>query len=264
MYNAEDHTFVVCAYKKSEYLEECIQSLKNQTVMSTIIITTSTPNPFIEELARKYQCQFYVNDGIGGIANDWNFGLQNAKTKLATIAHQDDVYCAEYTERMLEAVNGVKAPLIFFSDYGELRNGERVTNTELLKIKRIMLLPLRIKGMSSKRWIRRRILSFGSPISCPTVTYCLTNLQRPIFAQHYRGGVDWEAWEKISRQKGDFVYSSQVLMYHRIHDASETSAIIKDSVRTEEDYEMFCKFWPKPIAKIIAQMYRKSQQSNEL
>ena len=37
MYNAEDHTFVVCAYKKSEYLEECIQSLRNQTVMSTII-----------------------------------------------------------------------------------------------------------------------------------------------------------------------------------------------------------------------------------
>jgi len=32
------HTFVVCAYKQSEYLEECIQSLIKQNVQSNIII----------------------------------------------------------------------------------------------------------------------------------------------------------------------------------------------------------------------------------
>ena len=26
----KDHTFVVCAYKESQYLEECIKSLENQ------------------------------------------------------------------------------------------------------------------------------------------------------------------------------------------------------------------------------------------
>ena len=48
------HTFVICAYQESEYLEECIRSLKNQTVRSKILLATSTPNPMIEGLAEKY------------------------------------------------------------------------------------------------------------------------------------------------------------------------------------------------------------------
>ena len=38
------HTFAICAYKKSRYLENCILSLKKQTVTSNIIMVTSTPN----------------------------------------------------------------------------------------------------------------------------------------------------------------------------------------------------------------------------
>ena len=38
------HTFAICAYKESKYLEECIRSLKKQTVETNIILVTSTPN----------------------------------------------------------------------------------------------------------------------------------------------------------------------------------------------------------------------------
>ena len=34
--------------------------------------------------------------------------------------------------------------------------------------------------------------------------------------------------------------------------------------RIEENYEMFCKFWPKPIAKLINSFYTKSEESNVL
>ena len=47
----KNHTFVICAYKESPYLEECIQSLMNQRIKSNVIITTSTPNVYIERLA---------------------------------------------------------------------------------------------------------------------------------------------------------------------------------------------------------------------
>ena len=50
----EKHTFAICAYKESPYLEECIKSLKSQTVKSNIIIVTSTPNQFISDLSEKY------------------------------------------------------------------------------------------------------------------------------------------------------------------------------------------------------------------
>ena len=36
------HTFAVCAYKESEYLEECVKSLLEQTVKTNIIMATST------------------------------------------------------------------------------------------------------------------------------------------------------------------------------------------------------------------------------
>ena len=53
-------------------------------------------------------------------------------------------------------------------------------------------------------------------------------------------------------------------MYHRIHNGSETSAIIGDSARSQEDFQMFCKFWPKPIARIITKIYSTSEKSNTL
>jgi glycosyltransferase involved in cell wall biosynthesis len=49
----QEHCFVIPAYKNSPYLENCIQSLLKQTVKSEIILTTSTPSTFIEELAKK-------------------------------------------------------------------------------------------------------------------------------------------------------------------------------------------------------------------
>lgn len=55
-----EHTFAICAYKESEYLEECIRSLKNQTVSTNIILATSTPNKYIKGLCDKYHIAMYV------------------------------------------------------------------------------------------------------------------------------------------------------------------------------------------------------------
>ena len=60
-----EHTFVICAYKESPYLEECINSLKNQTMKSNIIVITSTPNEYIEHIVRKYNLPYYINEGEG-------------------------------------------------------------------------------------------------------------------------------------------------------------------------------------------------------
>ena len=66
-----NHTFVICAYKESPFLEECIQSLLCQTIKSHILISTSTPNSYLDAVSKKYQIPIYVNDIAGGIAEDW-------------------------------------------------------------------------------------------------------------------------------------------------------------------------------------------------
>ena len=58
------HVFAVCAYKDSPYLEQCIRSLKAQTVPSHIIICTSTPSSYIDRLAWKYGLQVCVRQGL--------------------------------------------------------------------------------------------------------------------------------------------------------------------------------------------------------
>ena len=45
---------------------------------------------------------------------------------------------------------------------------------------------------------------------------------------------------------------------------SETSAIIADNKRSDEDVVMFSKFWPKFIVKILVKFYAKGQDSNNM
>ena len=258
------HTFVICAYKESPYIEECIESLMTQTLKSNIIMVTSTPSQFLTELSEKYNIPLFVNEGEGGITRDWNFGLGKAYTKLVTIAHQDDIYEPEYTEEFMRAIKHTKRPLIAFSDYGEIRNGRKTKDVQMLKIKRLMLLPLRIRAFKGCRFIRRRILSMGDPICCPSVMYAMGFVPDDLFQHHYKCCEDWEAWEKLSREKGDFIYIPKPLMYHRIHEESTTSKTLEAGGRIEECYEMFCKFWPAPIAKMINKAYTKSEDSNNL
>jgi glycosyltransferase involved in cell wall biosynthesis len=260
----EKHTFAICAYKESPYLEECILSLKGQTVKSRIILVTSTPNDYIKNLAGKYQIPCFINEGEGGITQDWNFGYAQSHSRYITIAHQDDVYEKDYLEHALHTLEYSKKPLIYFSDYYEIRNGEKVTGNRLLKIKRLMLLPLRLRCLQGSRFVRRRILSLGSPICCPAVTFAAENLPKVVFRNHFRACEDWEAWEMLSRRKGDFLYDTGRRMGHRIHEGSETSAIIGDNKRSLEEYEMFCKFWPKWMAGILSRAYSSGQASNQL
>lgn len=78
-----------------------------------------------------------------------------------------------------------------------------------------------------------------------------------------RSNLDWEAWERISRLDGSFVYDDKILMYHRIHEGSETSALIRNNTRTAEDLAMLEKFWPVPVARLINVFYSLGQRSND-
>lgn len=263
-YKGKDHTFVICAYGESPYLEECIQSLRQQSVRSRILMATSTPSRFLEGMSEKYGIRLLVNQGESGIAGDWNFAYAAAGTPLVTLAHQDDRYLKDYVKEILESINEAKEPLIAFSDYYERRNGETVKNNQLLMVKRFLLFPLRFRIFWYRRWVRRRILSLGSPICCPSVTMVKTRLPSPLFENNMKSNIDWQAWEKVSRLRGSFVYVPEALMEHRIHPDSTTSEVVGDNQRREEDLMMYRKFWPEWMARLLEHFYQNSEKSNEI
>ena len=265
-YQPSDHTFVVCAYKESPYLEECVRSCLRQKTKTNVRIATSTPNKHIQKVANRYHIPLDIRDSTKakGIAEDWNFALRSAHTPLVTIAHQDDIYGASYSQMILRYLNRCHYPLIAFSDYAELRGESTITVNQLLMIKRSLLIPLIPEISWRSIFIRRSILSLGSAICCPAVTLVRDHLTEPVFENNMRSNIDWQAWEKLSRQKGEFVYIPQVLMKHRIHEGSATSELIGQKGRRAEDIFMYRKFWPKRIAMFIEHFYQKGEESNSL
>ena len=264
-FKGSDHTFVLCAYKESAFLEQCILSLKNQTIKSYIKLCTSTPNKHIEELAKKYELPLFINKAKPGIATDWNYAISKAGTKLVTVAHQDDIYDENYLEEVLKAANATKNPILIHTAYYEIRNGEKVFNNKLLRIKKMLLFPFKTKLTWNSKFLRRRSLSMGSAICCPSVTYVRNRFPRDIFNTGYKANLDWQAWEKYSQLDGAFCYVSKPVMGHRIHEESETSNVIGDGTgRSAEDLAMFECFWPKPIAKLINKFYAGGQKSNSV
>ncbi len=258
----ENHTFVICAYKESQYLEECIKSVLNQTVKSNVFIATSTPNEYIKNIADKYNLDIKVNTGKSGIGQDWNFGVSQTKTDYVTIAHQDDIYEKNYLEEIVKRLEKNKDFVISFTDYRELKNGEVIPLTLNLKIKKILLFPLRI--LKKSKFIKRRVISLGSSICCPSVTVNTKITGKTPYRTELKCDLDWDTWDYMTKYKGRFLYIPKELMQHRIHEESETSNLIENNTRLEEDLLMLNRYWPKTIAKLVMRFYSKAIKTNKM
>lgn len=265
-----EHTFVICAYKDSPYIEECIKSLKKQTVPSKILLATATPSQYLENLCATYSLEYHVRTGVPSIGADWNYALSLVDTPYATIAHQDDIYESNYIKRLIAKADDHS--LIIFSDYSELINQKKYENRINMKIKKILLRPLINPHNQGKIGRKRCVLKFGNAICCPSVTYHIAYIRKlleengrtELFQNNFRSNLDWEAWEWLSRQQGSFVYVPESLMAHRIHEESETSVVIGERQRGQEDYNIFCKFWPKWVAKLLVRVYGTSEKGNKI
>ena len=62
---------------------------------------------------------------------------------------------------------------------------------------------------------------------------------------------------KISKINGKNLYIHKRLINYRIHDGATTKEFIVNNKRKAEDIEMFNKFWPNWITKILIKFYVK-------
>lgn len=258
-FSGEDFTFVVCAYKECIYLEECICSLINQTIKANILISTSTPNDFVREIANKYGVEVRVNPN-GGQVKDYNFAMKQSTTELVMLMHQDEVLVDTFVEQVLFALNHTKKPILAFTNYLEMHNDIiDAKPSAMVKIKRILLWPSCLRCLSGTWMGKRGIQLFGDPITHPTVVCVKKEMPSEIFREKYRASMDWDLWERLSKQEGSFVYVKAVLLYHRMNDDNQTVKLLNTTnSRYEEEYEIFCRFWPKFIARLILKFYSKA------
>lgn len=262
----DDHTFVICAYQESPYLEEAVRSVVNQSVLGKALISTATPNDHIQDIADRYGISVVHNTGLATASGNWNYGYDSAETQYVTIVHQDDYYDPAYLERVLEVLGSYpdEDVTIAFTDYYEMRDSKKVEDNSLLKIKRMMNTPLRSKRLNGSRLIRRRTLSLGDPICCPSVVLNKDIAGPSPFDTEMISSYDYKTWVDLADLEGRFVYIPDKLVGHRIHDESGTTQNIGSSQRSDDDRELIGSFWPTPIAWAICKLYAQAEKSNEL
>ena len=257
------HSFVVPAFGQSPHLAECVASLRAQEHPSPVLISTSTPNRHIEHVAATYGVPVHVVHAPSGIGSDWNAALHAAPTEWVTLAHQDDVYLPTFSGKVAQCLEKHPDALLCFTSYRELAaDGVRRANRNLW-VKHALIETAFLAGVSIRS--RRRklgLLAFGSPIPCPSVTFNLATVGAFQFSTRHRTNVDWKAWLELARRDGRFVRIRDVLVYHRIHEQSETWTRIVDGTRRSEDLECFADVWPRRIAELLARLYTMSYRSS--
>ncbi len=255
------HSFVVPAHGRSPHLEACLASLQAQTLRSPIVVATATPFADLHDVAAAYGARVVINADGGGIGRDWNFALAQASTPWVTLAHQDDVYLPEFASRSMALATASPDVALVLTGYAELLGSSTRSMSAMLLIKRALLeLGFLGRRVARRRGARLRLLRFGCPVPCPSVTVRV-DAGLPLFREDLRVNLDWDAWARLASADASFAYERDVLMLHRIHDASETSAGVREGVRAREDLMMFRRFWPAPVARVLARAYALSYQS---
>ena len=261
-----DHCFAIPVYRVAENLAPLIASLRAQSAPSAILLATSTPSAELETFARRERLPLHINPQRLGIAADWNFALGVARGDFVTLAHQDDLFAPAYTQTLLGALGRHPRAFLAFCDYTEHTPfGARPRNLNL-RVKRA----LRLRAFGSRECLNEpgdklRLLSFGNPICCPSVMLNRARLGGFRFPDGFQTNLDWMAWLELARRPdGGFVYVDEPLVSKGVHAASETTATIANRAREREDRVIFEELWPRPVAALLAAVYKFGYRANRV
>jgi Glycosyl transferase family 2 len=251
-----DHSFVVLAYRDSPFLAGCLKGLAEQSLASRILVSTSTPSPFIARAAAEAGAELRVNPQADGIAPDWNFGLAQAQTRYATLAHQDDTYAPDFTAKSLALFAREPAGSLCFTGYQEIDDEGAPKSSKISRAKHLIELATigRREVLQGRRLLT--FLSFGNPLPCSSVTFDKVKLPDFQFSADYRSNLDWEAWWRLAQAGETFLHVPGRLVGRRHNALTATSSLITEGTRRVEDARMFRKAWPRPVADAIAWAYR--------
>jgi glycosyltransferase involved in cell wall biosynthesis len=262
---AGGHAFVVPAYGDSPHLAECLASIRAQTQPADqVVLCTSTPSEYLQDVARRFELPLIETGAAPSIAGDWNFALSRAQTRLVTIAHQDDLYEPDYARAMRAHWAAHPQTAIAFTDYHECTDHGPRPDPINLRIKRMLCAQaFRGEPVIADRAAKRRLVRWGNPVCCPSVTFDRERLPDFKFASGFRTNLDWDAWARLAETDAQFGYLAQKLVRKRVHEKSETTETLASGHREREDRELFSRFWPAPMVSLLMLAYRQSYRANK-
>ncbi len=252
---AFDHCFVALAYGDSPFLAGCLEHLRAQTRPSRIVVSTSTPSPFVRRIAADAGVRLFVNPERRGIGADWNFALRISGARHVTLAHQDDIYYAQFLERTLDLFARRPEGEVAFTGAREIADDGVVRWSKVSRVKDLIRRGTigRTETVAGLRG--RAFLAFGNPLPCSAVTFDIARLHGFRFSERMASNLDWEAWWRLLQERRTFLHCAEPLIGRRYNDLTETARLKKAGRRRLEDVEMFRAIWPPSVGDAIARLY---------
>jgi hypothetical protein len=251
-----EHAFVVMAYGESPFLGACLRSVTGQSCPAPVVVTTSTPSPFIAAAADAAGVPVIVNAVAAGIASDWNFALAATDARRVTLAHQDDLYEPAFAERTLESMMQTPEATACFTGYQEIDDDGAAKSSKISRVKHLLEAATLGRRTAARGARLRAFLALGNPLPCSSVTFDMDRLGDLRFSDAFRSNLDWDFWLRLADRGAVFAREPARLVGRRHNPLTATSRLIRDGVRQREDLAMFRRLWPSPLAEVIAWAYR--------
>ncbi len=211
---------VISCFNYGRYIEECVESVLNQSFKNfEIIIIDDGSTDNSESIINKYKkhetirCFWQHNRGQ---ANAKNRGIFESKGEFIAFLDADDVWLSNKLEKQLILFKDVKVGVVYSTARFLNTNGEEL----FLKSGKGYFKPRR--GFVGEYLIFDNFIYFSSSI---VRKECFANVG--YFDEQIKMGIDWDLWLRISKYY-KFDYVDDPLIYYRIGHLGQMSKNVSD------------------------------------
>lgn len=216
---------VVPCYNSSNYIEECLESIRNQTYKNIevfVIDNESTDNTY--NIIKKYKKYFYIDKVKNIYPKCWdeakNYGFSKSTGDYMTLVASDDIIQNNYISKCVKYIEENK-PLIFHSPITGFNNFKKIVNyisynhKDLNQLKEKLLIHCCINTPTV--YYNREIYNMGLTEADPV---------------NYSGAADYDLYCKIV-DRNIFINNCTEWLgyYYRWHDQQSTWKMVQDPIK---------------------------------
>lgn len=232
---------IVPNYCHSQYLDERIQSILNQTYQDfeLIILDDCSPDDGASrEVIDRYRDNPHISHIVynevnsGSPFKQWYKGFELAVGKYIWIAESDDKCDKRLLETLVDACQKDDAVLAFCKSQVFYDTGEKFINGSQISMERGFTMDGKL-FVSEYLWIRNTIVNASAVIFRKDDAMAV----KPLYTE-FRAAGDWMFWIELA-ERGKVTFVAQVLSFFRKHPLGTTVVSNKTGLSLKENYLIF-------------------------
>ena len=237
---------IIPVYNAENYLEQCLNSIKNQTYKNfEVIIVNDGSKDNTEVICKRFSeddSRFrYFSKENGGVSSARNFGLDNANGHYITFIDGDDWVEHNHLEILMDAIikNNCEIAISSYMEFIENR-AEFLINIYTNQGKHL----LNFGKMNREKFLTDlpKLLSINNSFSCAVSKLFHSRLVENIrFDTNIIYAEDLDFYFKLYLKANDFVFVNAETYIYRQHDNSTTSGFTQ--IHAEQELTVYKKMY---------------------